>query len=156
MGYHSGRHLARTQGQEQAEGTDQRLDQHTFSPALLDGSKVKVHARSCELTTWGVKARRLPDATSDLVPETSHPLRLQGENLAPRELRAPGYKRHFTSLLVPQTVKNLLVVQEIPVQSLGREDPLEKEMATHSSIFGWRIPRTEEPCGATFHGIMKC
>ena len=48
---------------------------------------------------------------------------------------------------MPQTVKNLLVVQEILVQSLGREDPLEKGMATHSRIFGWRIPRTEEPCG---------
>ena len=33
------------------------------------------------------------------------------------------------------------------VQSLGREDPLEKEMATHSSILAWRIPRTEEPVG---------
>ena len=37
--------------------------------------------------------------------------------------------------------------QEIRVQSLGREDPLEKEMATHSSVLAWRIPRTEEPGG---------
>ena len=42
-------------------------------------------------------------------------------------------------------VKNLPAVQEIWVQSLGREDLLEKEMATHSSILGWRIPQTEEP-----------
>ena len=41
-------------------------------------------------------------------------------------------------------VKNLPEMQEIRVQSLGREDPLEKEMATHSSILAWRIPRTEE------------
>ena len=44
-----------------------------------------------------------------------------------------------------QTVKNLPVGQEIQVRSLGQEDPLEKEMATHSSILAWRIPRIEEP-----------
>ena len=44
-----------------------------------------------------------------------------------------------------QTVKNLPALQEIQVQFLGREDPLEKGMATHSSILAWRIPRTEEP-----------
>ena len=42
-------------------------------------------------------------------------------------------------------VKNLPAVQEIGVQSLGREDPLEKEMTTHSSILAWRIPWTEKP-----------
>ena len=42
-------------------------------------------------------------------------------------------------------VKNLPAMQETWVQSLGLEDPLEKEMATHSNIFAWRIPRTEEP-----------
>ena len=41
------------------------------------------------------------------------------------------------------------------VPSLGREDPLEKEMATHSSIFAWEMPRTEEPGGATVHGVTK-
>ena len=46
-----------------------------------------------------------------------------------------------------QTVKNLTTVQETRVQSLGQEDPLEKEMATHSSILAWRVPRTEEPGG---------
>ena len=44
-----------------------------------------------------------------------------------------------------QTVKNLPVMQEIWVQSLGQEDPLEKEMATHSSILAWKLPWTEEP-----------
>ena len=43
-----------------------------------------------------------------------------------------------------QTVKHLPTMQETWVQSLGQEDPLEKEMATHSSIFAWRIPWTEE------------
>ena len=44
-------------------------------------------------------------------------------------------------------VKNLPAVQETRVQSLGGEDPLEKEMATHFSILGWEIPWTEEPGG---------
>ena len=44
-----------------------------------------------------------------------------------------------------QMVKNLPAMQETQVQSLGQEDPLEKGMATHSSILAWRIPWTEEP-----------
>ena len=44
-----------------------------------------------------------------------------------------------------QSVKNLAAIQETRVLSLGRADPLEKEMATHSRILAWRIPRTEEP-----------
>ena len=46
-----------------------------------------------------------------------------------------------------QTVKSLPAVQEIWVQSLDQKDPLEKEMATHSSILAWEIPWTEEPGG---------
>ena len=42
-----------------------------------------------------------------------------------------------------QTVKNLPAIQETQVQSLGWEDPLEKEMATHSSVLPWKIPWTE-------------
>ena len=49
------------------------------------------------------------------------------------------------SSLVAQLVKNLPVMQETQVGSLGWEDPLEKGMATHSSILAWRIPWTEEP-----------
>ena len=41
--------------------------------------------------------------------------------------------------------KNLPAMQEMQVQSLGREDTLEKQMATHFSVLAWRIPRTEEP-----------
>ena len=51
---------------------------------------------------------------------------------------------HFTSL-VAQMVKSLPAVQETRVQSLGQEDPLEKQMATHSTILAWRIPWMEEP-----------
>ena len=46
-----------------------------------------------------------------------------------------------------QTVKKSLVMQEMWVRSLGREDPLEQETATHSRILAWRIPWTEEPGG---------
>ena len=45
--------------------------------------------------------------------------------------------------MVAQTVENLPAMQEMGVWSLGGEDPLEKGMATHSSIFAWRIPWTE-------------
>ena len=57
--------------------------------------------------------------------------------------------------LVAQTVKNLPLMQETQVQSLGREDPLEKEMATHSSILAWRIPMNRGAWWATVHGITK-
>ena len=54
-----------------------------------------------------------------------------------------------------QMVKNLPVMQKIPVRYLGREDPLEKGIATHSSILARRIPWTEEPWWATVHGVAK-
>ena len=55
------------------------------------------------------------------------------------------------AFLVTPLVKNqLLPIQETWVQSLGQEDPLEKGMATHSSILAWRIPWTEEPGGLIF------
>ena len=54
-----------------------------------------------------------------------------------------------------QTVKNLPAMQETWARSLGREDPLEKEMATHSSILAWRIPRTEEPGGLQSTGSQR-
>ena len=49
--------------------------------------------------------------------------------------------------MVAQTVKNLSAMQETWVLSLGWEDPLEKGMATHSTILAWRIPWREEPGG---------
>ena len=55
--------------------------------------------------------------------------------------------RKGTASLVAQRVKNLPAMQETWVQSLGWEDPLEEEMATHSSILAWRIPWMEEPGG---------
>ena len=52
-------------------------------------------------------------------------------------------------------VKNSSSVQEMQAQSLGQEDPLEKGMATHSSILVWRIPRTEEPGGLQSMGSQR-
>ena len=53
-----------------------------------------------------------------------------------------------------QVVKNLPAMQETWVQSLGREDPLEKGMAAHYSICAWRIPWTEEPGGLQSMGLQ--
>ena len=55
-----------------------------------------------------------------------------------------GIVGYLAASLVAQTVKNLPAVLEAQVRSLGWEDPLEKGMATHSSILSWRIPWTEE------------
>ena len=60
-----------------------------------------------------------------------------------------------TASLVAQTVKNLPAMQETQVQSLGREDSLEKEMATHSSILALRIPWTEEPGRLQSKGLQS-
>ena len=58
-----------------------------------------------------------------------------------------NYHPELRTSLVAQTVKSLPAMQETWVQSLGQEDSLEKEMATHSSILAWEIPWTKEPGG---------
>ena len=68
----------------------------------------------------------------------------------------PSHWRNTTrASLVTQTVKNLPAMQETQVQSLGREDPLEKGMATHSSILAWRSLWTEEPGGLQSMGSQR-
>ena len=52
-------------------------------------------------------------------------------------------------------VKNLPAMQETLVRLLGQEDPLEKEMANHSSILAWEIPRMEEPGGLQAMGLQR-
>ena len=54
-----------------------------------------------------------------------------------------------------QVVKNPLAMQETWVQFLGQEDPLEKRMATHSSVLGWRIPWTEGPGRVQSMGLQS-
>ena len=62
---------------------------------------------------------------------------------------------NYLTFLVAQTVKCLPTLREIRVQSLGWEDLLEKEMATHSSILAWRIPRMEEPGRLQSMGLQR-
>ena len=68
-----------------------------------------------------------------------------------------GYPLEYSwASLVAQTAKNQPAILEMWVQSLGWEDPLEKERATHSNILAWRIPWTEEPSVLhTVHGVAK-
>ena len=66
-----------------------------------------------------------------------------------------GVARDWRASLVAQRLKHLPAMWETWVRSLGQEDPLEKEMATHSSILAWRIPWTEEPGRLPVHGIAK-
>ena len=61
----------------------------------------------------------------------------------------------YQASLVAQMVKNVPAVQETQVQSLGWEDPLEKEMARQSSILAWEIPWTEEPGGLRSMGSQR-
>ena len=60
-----------------------------------------------------------------------------------------------TWALVVQMVKNLPAMQETQVHSLGRENPLEKQIATYSSILAWKIPWTEDPGGLQSLGVSK-
>ena len=62
---------------------------------------------------------------------------------------------HSGVSLVAQTVKRLPAVRETRVRSLGWEDPLEKEMATHSSTLVWKIPWTEEPGRLQSMGLQR-
>ena len=65
-----------------------------------------------------------------------------------REVKGKRERGSYT----PQTVKNLPTMQRIQVQSLGWEEPLDKGIATHSSILSWGIPLTEEPGGLQSRG----
>ena len=67
-------------------------------------------------------------------------------------METPGI---YQSFLVSQMVKCLPTMGETQVQSLGQEDLLEKEMATHSSILAWKIPWTEEPGGRQSMGSQR-
>ena len=62
---------------------------------------------------------------------------------------------HLWASLGAQSVKNPSVMRETWVRPLGREDPLEEGVATHSSILAWRIPRTEEPGGLQSMGSQR-
>ena len=83
--------------------------------------------------------------------ESGHPVGFGGCTTSKRT----SHKVDTGASLVAQTVKNLHAVQETWVPSLGQEEPLEKGMATHSSILAWRIPWTEEPGGLQPTGSQR-
>ena len=85
------------------------------------------------------------------------PLALQADSLPSEPPGKPIYLLYLLifSYLSYQTVKRLPTMQETWVRSLGREDPLEKEMATHSSILAWRISWMEEPGGLQSTGSQS-
>ena len=82
-----------------------------------------------------------------------------GPNVEHRELSLISYNKpqwkEYLGLLVAQKVKRLTAVQETRVRSLGWEDPLEKEMATHSSTLAWKIPWTKEPGRLQSMGLQR-
>ena len=80
---------------------------------------------------------------------------LQGEQIEAQRGEVPDLVNDNTASLVAQSVKSLPAVQETWVRFLGWEDPLEKEMATYSSILAWRIPWTEEPGGLQSIGLQE-
>ena len=83
---------------------------------------------------------------SDSVRHTQPIILIKGELQVPHVARSTQ-KRDAIIIAFPMahTVKNLPLMQETRVRSVGQEDPLVKGMATHSSILAWRIPQTEEP-----------
>ena len=69
--------------------------------------------------------------------------------------RLSDFYFHFRAFLVAQTVKHLPAMREIWVQPLGQEDPLEKEMAIHSSTLAWRVPWMEKPGRLQSMGLQR-
>ena len=79
---------------------------------------------------------------------------IPGSGRSPGE--GKGYPLQYSwASLVAQLVKNLPAVRETWVRSLGWEDPLEEEMATHPSILAWEIPREEQPGGLQSMGVTE-
>ena len=74
-----------------------------------------------------------------------------------RELECSFLKRgaFLSYQLIAQLIKNLPTMQETQVQFLGQKDPLEKEMATHSSTLAWKIPWMEEPNRLQSMGLQR-
>ena len=95
---------------------------------------------------WSAKEERRAEVQGHFIPTEA----IRTETREARGQRCWYKLLDYGASLMSQTVKNLPAIQETWVQSLGREDPLEKEMATHSSIFAWRIPWTEEPDGLEY------
>ena len=80
---------------------------------------------------------------------------MEGETRACNREKIECFHIVYIASLVAQRLQRLPAVRETRVQALGREDPLEKGMATHSSMLAWRIPWTEEPGGLQSMGLQR-
>ena len=100
----------------------------------------------CKQTLYRLTTREAPKLSIKTLPKLINAFRMFA-----------GYKVNIQkpNSLLAQSVKNLPAMQETQVQSLGWEDPLEKGMASHSSILAWRIPRTEKPGGLESIGSQR-
>ena len=114
-------------------------------------------AQSLLLCSWGHpnSERVVNELTKEWTRKSQYPQNssfLIGTTSSSKIFMLAGLILSYASRGFPgdSVVKDLPAVQEMPVRSLGREDPLEKEMATHSSTLVWRIPWTEEPGGLQF------
>ena len=93
-------------------------------------------------------------AGKESVCNAGDPVSIPGSGRSPGE--GIGYSFQYSwASLVAQMVKNPLAMQQTWIQSLGWEDPLEKVMATHSSLLAWRIPMDRAAWWATVHGVTK-
>ena len=120
------------------------LRQHCRNQGL-DEREVLFHVCAiCEVQIWWTQM--LPSTNRQKIEPLHLCLRARA-----REVLSRYYFYGLLSSLVAQIVKNLPATQETPIQFLGQEDPLEKEMATCYSILVCRIPWTEEPGG--LHGV---
>ena len=82
-------------------------------------------------------------------------LSLPARQIRIRDLYCSTNANPTRASLVAQRLKRLPAMRETWVRSLGQEDPLEEEMATHSSILAWRIPGTEDPGGLQSTGLQR-
>ena len=141
------------------------IQSYPLSPPLKDalfqpGSHIMTHKHQSPALGFCCSVLSVP---SFHLPSESHPSTKTLPNPhQPRKqlclLRPSLYINSICPLiysLVVQMVKNLPAMQEMQVQSLGWEDPLEKGMATHSSILAWRIPWTEEPDRLQSIGLQR-
>ena len=122
-----------------------------------DGKRICLQCRRPGFDLWVGKIPRRREELSTLVfwPGEFHGQRTPA-GYSPWSLKELDTTERLShASLVAQRLKHLPAMQETWVRSLGWEDPLEKEMATHSSILAWEIPWTEEPGGLQSMGSQR-
>ena len=136
------------------------IPQATWSVRL---KKPKCTPESCELFYLGQNENFGPgDSISDSSRKLLQRAREESQYICDFSEGVPAVKHIFWQKLavswaspVAQMVKKLPTMQDTWIRSLGWEDPMEKGMATHSSILAWRIPLTEEPGGLQSMGLQS-